>query len=229
MPGHTDRTGFFIASENRVASLCPFHTAPGAAAAAAPAPAIRYRFDWMYGKSAHTYTPEQQEQGMRTLTELGLLMNLSKGVDPDQSQIPSGYTYLGQFIAHEITFDATKELVAGAVIAGNDRSPQIELDSLYGGGPEVDPDLFEADHVRLKLGETFISSLNLNRSFPNDLPRKGTGEKPLEALIGDPRNDENLAVAQTHVAFIKFHNEVVNRLENNVPQTELFERPAQSP
>lgn len=223
MLGHTSRNEYYIVSEGKVATGCPFHAGQGTAAAAAPAQAPNYRFDWMYGESKHPYTLAEQEQLKRKLTDLGNLMNMSVGIDPDQSQIPSGYTYLGQFIAHEISFDQTKGLVLNAGIPQNDRSPQIELDSLYGGGPDVDPELFEADHVRLKIGDT-SSHPNLNRTFPNDLPRRGTGEKPIEALIGDPRNDENLAVAQTHVAFIKFHNEVVNRLEGSVPDPELFER-----
>lgn len=225
MLGHTNRNDYYIASEGKVASGCPFHAGPGTAAAAAPAPASNYRFDWMYGKSEHTYTPAEQEYVKGKLTDLGNLMNKSAGVDPDQSQIPSGYTYLGQFIAHEISFDQTKGLVLNTAIPDNDRSPQIELDSLYGGGPGVDPHLFEADHARLKIGETLSISQNVDLTLPNDLPRKGTGDNPIEALIGDPRNDENLAVAQTHVAFIRFHNEVVKRLEAaGTPEAELFER-----
>ena len=38
----------------------------------------------------------------------------------------------------------------------------------------------------------------------NDLPRSPEGF----ALIGDHRNDENLLVAQTHLAMLKFHNTV---------------------
>jgi len=35
------------------------------------------------------------------------------------------------------------------------------------------------------------------------------------ALIGDMRNDENLAIAQFHVSFLRFHNRAVDYLENN--------------
>ena len=31
-------------------------------------------------------------------------------------------------------------------------------------------------------------------------------------MIGDERNDENLLVAQTHLAFLKFHNKIIDRL-----------------
>ncbi|MDP8932285.1 MAG: heme peroxidase family protein, partial [Actinomycetota bacterium] len=42
-------------------------------------------------------------------------------------------------------------------------------------------------------------------SLPNDLPR---GADKL-AIIADERNDENTVVAQTHLAFLKFHNRVM--------------------
>lgn len=45
-------------------------------------------------------------------------------------------------------------------------------------------------------------------ALPNDLPRKRDGW----AVIGDDRNDENLVVAQTHLAFLKFHNRVIDVL-----------------
>ena len=52
-----------------------------------------------------------------------------------------------------------------------------------------------------------------------DLPR-GAGSKAAErrkAVIADERNDDNLAVAQTHLAFIRFHNRVVDTLPASVP------------
>lgn len=229
MYGHSNRTQYFIVGESESGTAgfsgCPLHaTLASPAQAVAPAPQGKFRFDWMYGRSAHTYTPEEQERAMNKLTDLGNLMNQTATDGPNQSQIPSGYTYLGQFIAHEITFDQTKGFVANGVIPDDDRSPQIDLDSLYGGGPELDRELYK-DHARLKVGETFISTQDLNRQFPNDLPRNANDkEDPTKALIGDPRNDENLPVAQTHVAFIKFHNEVVNRLEKaGFAQDQIFE------
>ena len=38
------------------------------------------------------------------------------------------------------------------------------------------------------------------------MPRRADGS----AYIGDPRNDENLIVCQLHIAFIKFHNRLVD-------------------
>ena len=42
------------------------------------------------------------------------------------------------------------------------------------------------------------------------------------ANIPDQRNDENLAVAQTHLAFIRFHNRVVSELAGKTPSIRLF-------
>ena len=58
-----------------------------------------------------------------------------------------------------------------------------------------------------------------------DLPR-GAGTKRAEkrkAIIPDPRNDENLVVAQTHLAMIRFHNRVLDRLPAKVPDDQRFE------
>jgi hypothetical protein len=63
--------------------------------------------------------------------------------------------------------------------------------------------------------------------LPFDLPR---GSQAL-AIIGDPRNDENLIVAQLHLAFLRFHNKVVDGLKDgsiapppSATQMTLFEQ-----
>src|SRR3712207_627841 len=57
-----------------------------------------------------------------------------------------------------------------------------------------------------------------------DLPRGegNTNAKKRKAVIPDFRNDENLAVAQTHLAFIRFHNRVVDTLPSSVPPAARF-------
>ena len=140
-----------------------------------------------------------------------LATEISHKADDKQndSTIPSGYTYLGQFIAHEITFDKTEEPLGSSAADKGYRSPQIDLDSLYGFGPEKQKYLYQ-DSARFKVGET-IAGRNVRRTFFNDLPRSGYGSERFgQALIPDPRNDENLAIAQTHLAFLRFHNKVVD-------------------
>lgn len=75
----------------------------------------------------------------------------------------------------------------------------------------------------LKVGET-IAGPNVRKTFFNDLPRAGFGSENIgKALIPDPRNDENLAVAQTHLAFMRFHNKIVDELHlKSFPPDQLF-------
>jgi len=170
--------------------------------------------------------------GQRQLTDaarkrLGDAMTAGGG---GSSQVPAGYTYLGQFVDHDLTFDKTSVML-GQNIAPADllqaRSPSLDLDSLYGAGPD-DPGsakFYESDGIHLKMGRTVAAD-----GFPAmegfDLPR-GAGNSATakrRAIVPDPRNDENLAVAQTHLALIRFHNRVVDTLPKSVPQAQRFIR-----
>ncbi|WP_266364045.1 peroxidase family protein [Tellurirhabdus rosea] len=152
------------------------------------------------------------------LKELGLLMR-DETVHLN-SNIPAGYTYLGQFIDHDITKDSLGDtdpaillpLELSALI--QQRTPSLDLDSLYGSGDTLNLVAWDpSDPAKFLLGQTEPSLVG--RPFFNDLPRSGVEPTPAKALIGDPRNDENLAVAQTHLAFLKFHNAVVDVLRRD--------------
>jgi hypothetical protein len=139
------------------------------------------------------------------------------------SSIPAGFTYLGQFVDHDLTFDKTNVML-GENVAPIDllqaRSPSLDLDSLYGAGP-TDPaseKFYEADGIHLKVGTTEPAD-GIPAKVGHDLPR-GAGSSNAakrKAIIPDPRNDENLAVAQTHCAMIRFHNRVVDTLPAATP------------
>ena len=145
------------------------------------------------------------------------------------SQVPAGFTYLGQFIDHDLTFDKT-QVTFGAHITPAQllqaRSPSLDLDSLYGAGPgDAESAKFYSDGIHLKVGNTDAAGDPALPTF--DLPRVGGGGSAAarrKALIPDPRNDENLAVAQTHLAMIKFHNRVVDSLPAALPATQKFEQ-----
>jgi hypothetical protein len=58
-------------------------------------------------------------------------------------------------------------------------------------------------------------------SNPIDLQRvPQTGR----AIIGDPRNDENIFISQMQGLFIRFHNHVIDLLKNTVERETLFEK-----
>jgi hypothetical protein len=127
--------------------------------------------------------------------------------------VPAGYTYLGQFIDHDLTMDRTEvelgdDVTPAQLVQG--RSPRLDLDSLYGAGPgdPLSAKFYEDDGVHLKIGATRRVGSDA-RKQGHDLPRVD-GDRT--ALIPDPRNDENLIVAQTHVAMIRLHNTVADSL-----------------
>lgn len=57
---------------------------------------------------------------------------------------------------------------------------------------------------------------------------KGSKNERSRAFIGDARNDENLIISQLHLAFLRFHNNVVDWVkvheERTVEDAQLFER-----
>jgi hypothetical protein len=143
--------------------------------------------------------------------------------------IPAGFTYLGQFVDHDLTFDFTSVALGDDVSPADllqGRSPTLDLDSLYGAGPaDAESKRFYADGLHLKTGKTTrIAPDRARVGF--DLPRVGTGgvRASRRAQIPDRRNDENLAVAQHHAAMIRFHNRVLDRLPASVPVEDRFRR-----
>jgi hypothetical protein len=161
------------------------------------------------------------------LERLARAMTARDGTD---SQVPAGFTYLGQFIDHDLTFDQTDVTLGDRISPARllqGRSPSLDLDSLYGAGP-TDPEsarFYEADGVHLKMGRTVrIGGDAAMDGF--DLPRGegGSAAARRTAAIPDPRNDENLAVAQTHLALIRFHNRVADSLPASLPDNQRFAR-----
>jgi len=141
----------------------------------------------------------------------------------DNKTVPAGYTYLGQFIDHDITFDITslQETLNDPLALRNFRTPMLDLDSLYGAGPEVQPYLYELERPEFFLiGQTTESPTGRQGEqlgiLPNDIPRASS----MLGLLGDPRNDENLIVSQLHLAFLKFHNKVVQGIQDGAIQQE---------
>jgi len=123
--------------------------------------------------------------------------------DEENFGIPAGYTYLGQFVDHDLTFKGDDDFAVHGATGLNARSPRFDLDSLYGAGPGLQPYLYEADGRRLQRGRLLTQSGK--PSLARDHVRIGD-----RALIGDKRNDENVLVSQMHGVFADFHNRIAD-------------------
>ncbi len=148
------------------------------------------------------------------LTHLGTEMtDVLEGVDDrsKESGIPALYTYFGQFIAHDITFDPNSALekIKDPRMLVDFRTPALDLDCVYGRGPDDQPYMYTKPFGKAK-AKSFLTGTPFNSGHFGalDLPRND--DQPGRALIGDPRNDQNIIVSQLHVLFLRFHNRMAN-------------------
>jgi hypothetical protein len=151
------------------------------------------------GPFTRLFKPQLEAHDNELAQEIGkpfgpMHSNSGQGGNP---RIPAGFTYLGQLIDHDLTFDPITSLkpADNAGMPRNFRTAAFDLDSLYALGPDVTPYLYDVSGRKFLLGG--------NR---HDLPRLGD-----IAVTGDPRNDENIIISQLVTAFLNFHNAVADR------------------
>jgi hypothetical protein len=144
--------------------------------------------------------------------------DLDSSLDEDNPRIPAGWPFFGQFVAHDITHDRTPlQEREDLQKVHNFRSPRLDLECIYGAGPVGQPYLYDIeDPDKLLIG---------HRGAPfEDLPRN----EQCIALIGDARNDTHLFISQLHLAFLRFHNLVVDRVRSQgAGPDQVFERAQQ--
>lgn len=143
--------------------------------------------------------------------------------------VPVGMVFFGQFVDHDITLDIETSLdqVVDLHEIRNARTPTLDLDCIYGQGPEASPFLYHGNGsfagVKLLTGADGTAAPGQAANLAaEDLQRSSHGT----AIIGDPRNDENRIVSQLQLAMIRFHNKVVDALHaahSNLEGAELFE------
>ncbi|WP_426754925.1 peroxidase family protein [Myxococcus sp. Y35] len=156
-------------------------------------------------------------EDLRALTVPGGPMdvaNLAPDVPQENPTIPAGYTFLGQFLDHDLTFDVFSDINSKDTQPNQTRdaiTPTLDLGNVYGRGPVQDAFLFDQ-----KDGATLLFGRPDNPD--GDVLRNSQGT----AIIGDPRNDDNMFVNQLQLAFIKFHNQVVKDLSSSFSGGDLF-------
>ena len=179
------------------------------------APSSRF-FNGRFGRMFRALPPadfgDDDIQAQDALHNLGEAMVSDEdppkdGPDDEESGIPAAYTYLGQFIDHDLTFDPASSLQRqndpDALI--DFRTPRFDLDSVYGRGPDDQPYLY-ADGRLFQLGDVLTGNALGQALNARDLARSAAN--PARAIIGDPRNDENVIVSQFQGLFLRFHNKV---------------------
>ena len=180
-------------------------------------------------------------QTVENLKQLAVAMaEPATDLQSEDSDIPAAYTYLGQFIDHDVSkvealpgFEI-KSLRAAALLGPmsdplnqheNQRLAPLDLDSVYTKAAED-----QGNTGKLRLGAvSVVGNRPPGKDDFNDLPRNEPSPDinfDRAAQIGDPRNDENLIVAQLHVAFLRAHNALVvqlgDRLKARAALTELY-------
>lgn len=142
---------------------------------------------------------EADEAFLHTLGRAGGLCDGGDLDDPADSlgETAAGWPIFGQFVAHDITADRSAlRSHADTAPLQNARSPQVNLECLYGDGPVGHPFLYQRnDPAKFVLGPD-----------GTDVQRNAEGI----AVIGDPRNDSHTLVAQMHLAMLKLHNSFVD-------------------
>jgi hypothetical protein len=152
----------------------------------------------------------RHDPGRPAIEALAERMFEARHDETNNDDVPAGFTYLAQFIDHDVTYDATSKIDRDndPDALANFRTPRLDLDSLYGSGPADQPFLYDWDRgacrgVKLLIGDYAADG----ESATVDLPRNRQGR----ATIPDPRNDENLIISQLHLLLMKFHNRVVQK------------------
>jgi hypothetical protein len=170
-----------------------------------------------------------RDPGTAALGKLVAVMKARPSAQQGNHHVPAGYTYLAQFIDHDITFDAASSLRGNndpdEVV--NFRTPRFDLDSLYGSGPADQPYLYDCSPGPCAGAKLLVACHPAGSALARrDLPRNAQGR----AIIGDPRNDEHRIISQLHLLFMRFHNRVVgvvHRKHRHLEGAALFERARQ--
>ena len=158
------------------------------------------------GRFGRIFPTSDYSPDLAAIHELAERMRESDlGSSGELTTMPAGFVFLGQFLDHDITFDPTTFLTRQSDPAAvrNFRSPNLDLDSVFGEGPDASRHQFNLstdDQHQIP----YRMLLDAGREY--DLPRNSQWC----ALIGDPRNDENFMISQIHLAMIKFFNAVVD-------------------
>ncbi|BCH07845.1 heme peroxidase [Mesorhizobium sp. 131-3-5] len=184
------------------------HGTPPRGIDATRSPLFEGRFGRMFRNLAPATFGANDQDNRRNLKALGAAMSADidepkDGLDAEESGIPALYTYFGQFVDHDITFDPVSTLRKSLDPDGlvDFRTPSFNLDNVYGRGPADQPYMYTKEG-RFRHGDAMTGA---GGQSGHDLPRFAG-----RAIIGDPRNDENSLVSQLQGLMLNVHNRMVD-------------------
>ena len=165
--------------------------------------------------------------------------------DEDNPNIPSGYTYLLQFIAHDLVNTSISLAATNGRRFGfeNARQQLLTLDTIYGGGPDISPQAYEFSlrcsqshglmpRTRLRTGRARDRSgstvampfADIGRAAPVDVRDDGINGVAnsarclrTEALVADARNEDHALIAQITGLFHRMHNFILDQIDASRP------------
>jgi hypothetical protein len=159
----------------------------------------------------------------------------------ENPDIPSGYTYLLQFVAHDLVHSAIPLSVAGELNAdtANARRAALKLETLFGAGPVGSPFVYALDapnderRTKLRLGRMRWDEKGVEAGCPfrdiartpaenvTGIDRSIAGHRVAltEALVADPRNDDHAIMSQLTALFALLHNGLVDIVRRGEPAT----------
>ena len=151
--------------------------------------------------------PEDVVKGLRNLREptldLDHVYGNGPGLSPNERKPDPGGSDKGFYDGPRLR------------VGHNEAGPQIRGVRI----PPVDDMRRDLPRVGPLLAEGVITEADIPESLRND-PNRDT-----RAFIGDLRNDENLIIAQFHLSFLRFHNEVVDAIEDDPKAFGLSQNP----
>lgn len=204
-----------------------------------------FRFGSMFPPSVGNKRLAETRGTTKKLFDLAQAMKGGDRVAGRDTPMPAVYTYLGQFIDHDITktetlpaLSSNMEAAFHVAMAGmdvtplddasmkllvNKRVPTLNLDSVLSsaaprdakGAMVIGPVTVAGAPPRPTLPFTEPADLVNLHDLPRNEPSSTNEDLDRRAKIGDPRNDENLVIAQLQVAFLRAHRRLVHEL--NLP------------
>jgi hypothetical protein len=169
----------------------------------------------------------QQTRANGLMTKLADIMKVEPppGFNTD---IPSGYTYFLQLIAHDLVESSLFLSRNQSSLLGlsNVRTKPLRLETIFGGGSIGCPHAYDENHCgfrdRLRLGQVRADgqTYNGNTGDFRDIPRARATDvlaRPSypEALIADARNDSHAILSQLVVMFHHLQRKILAKIETN--------------